>query len=137
MTYLPSRIPEDTDTNTDIITIVNNALVWAIPAALTELGGVTVYRTCADLSTFTQGRLCARITATTVDADLGVEYSTNESTWDSAIDATISTAETGVKATAWTNLTPDAMNDVFLRLVGSGGNGILTVSLGIVGLQLR
>ncbi len=118
------------------------ASIWAaMPAGLTEFLGLTIARVKADLSSASQARLSARVTvAGFAGAVLAAQYSTDETNWTycdavSGPSATITTAST--VAGSWVTLDPSANADMFLRLVGSGGNGVVSPQFGAVVLEVK
>jgi hypothetical protein len=90
-----------------------------------------------DLSGYTEARLVVSIgTAGFAGAKLGVQYSTDTgATWlylDNTPDGPVGSAApqvsltaTGLVESAWMSLAAGAMADVWLRLIGSDGNGIV------------
>jgi hypothetical protein len=132
------------------VTILNDAekdFTWAsMPAALTEMPSPnspasTRYRTQYDLTSATQARLVLTVTvAGSASANIRVQYSTNQSTWyylDGSSGPSVAISSTGVKTSAWVNLTAGAKADVFLRIVGINGNGSASPSFGRIDLQLK
>lgn len=136
MTYLPGRIPAAGEDDSNALTLLAAPLVWAIPNVTTELGGVTTYRQRVDLSNKTSARFSARIVAALASASLKIQYSTDESSW-SDLTNTIDTSDARTAVADWLSIAEPARADVILRAVGSGGNGILTVTLGLVAVQVR
>jgi hypothetical protein len=116
--------------------------VWAaMPAALTEFLGTTVARAKADLTYAIQARISARVgLAGFAGAVLAAQYSTDETNWTycdavSGPAATITTASTATDG--WVTLDTAAKADVYLRIVGSGGNGITSPQFGAVILEVK
>lgn len=107
------------------------------PAALTEFLGLLHHRVKADLTDTDKVRLCARVsTAGATGATLKAQYSTDESAW-SDLTGTVAIDSTGTKATAWADVPAGAKGDVFLRLVGQGGNATADPVLGSVMVEVR
>lgn len=119
-------------------TIAGAGFVWTnMPAALTELGGVD-FRIKADLTGFTEVRFVSRIAGGTFLAGMTmkVQYSTNESAW-SDLTPTVATDSAGTKVSAWTAIPAPAQADVFLRVVGAGGNGAQDPRVGTQLIQVK
>lgn len=120
------------------------ATQWAsMPAALTELFAGTPNRARIDLSGgFTQARVLVRMTtAGAANAEIRIQYSTDESTWDyldasSGPGANIGTSA-GLKTSSWVNLTANAKADVYIRGVGINGDGATGPFIGQVIVQFR
>lgn len=113
--------------------------VWTnMPAAKTELFGVTTHRTKVDLTNVTGVTFVVNVqTAGVAGSKLRVEYSTDESTW-AALQATGNAPEvaidaTGVKTAAAT-IDAGAKANVFLRVVGISGDGATDPAFGSVAL---
>lgn len=124
------------------------ASAWtSMPAALTEFRGQTATRQKANLAGKTQFRITLRTTGTAgaTGSVIGVQYSTDESTWNFLDDGSV-TAGTNAAAitstnttvtTAWTNLATNAKGDVTLRVVGQNGDGVISPTLGNIALELQ
>jgi hypothetical protein len=124
-------------------------LTWANkPAALTELDGNVDHRVVLDLTDMTEWRLVDRSndSAGTAACVLGVQYSTDSgTTWqglDNGIVGSLSTATNscdvlGYYITAWSPLNVTSQADVFLRVAGQGGDGVLDPDFGTIQLQFR
>ena len=120
---------------------------WASqPAALTEMRGQTLTRTKVDLTGYTQARVTLAVGATAGNAGstIAVQYATDgdtQSAWvyldgASGPAAPSSTAGKGA-ASGWVNLAAAAKGDVWLRVVGVGGNGTISPIYGTVTLHLK
>jgi hypothetical protein len=109
---------------------------WNQPAAVTELAGNTLYRTKYDLSNATQARFTVSVaTAGAPTAKLSVQYSTDESSWsylDGATGPSVNINSTGTKVSSYATLVSGARGDVFLRIVGEGGNATADPYLGLI-----
>jgi hypothetical protein len=116
---------------------------WAnMPAALTEFGGGNFRcRTLADLSLYTQFRLLVTVTTVgSANAQIRAQYSTDGASWsylDGATNPVAAINTTGFKITDWLTLDGTARAEVYLRLVGIGGNGSADPRFGILTLQFR
>jgi hypothetical protein len=115
----------------------------SMPAALTEFNGNTQGRTKADLASATQARLVVHMmsTAGAASAELRAQYSTDASVWNYLDGATgpaaaINVASTTI-ASAWVNLVAGAKADVFIRVVGINGDGIISPSFGSISVQVK
>lgn len=118
--------------------------VWTtMPAALTEFNANTQGRTKADLTNATQARLLVHMmsTAGASGAELRGQYSTDASAWNYLDGATGPAAAINVASTtvagAWVNLVAGAKADVFIRVVGINGDGIISPSFGNISIQVR
>lgn len=123
------------------------ATTWASqPAALTEMRGLTTDRTKVDLASYTQARVTVAVGATAGNAGstIAVQYATDGDTqaaWAyldgaSGPAAASSTASKGA-ASGWVTLAAAAKGDVWLRVVGVGGNGTISPIYGNVTLHLK
>jgi archaellum component FlaF (FlaF/FlaG flagellin family) len=121
---------------------------WANPLAVTEFDGGVLFRTKIDLSDMTQWRLFDTTTNGNglVTCILGAQYSTdNAVTWRALDNGTIGAGSaannscdlTGDFITPWTPLNSTAQSDVFVRVEGSGGNGVANPGFGRIQLQFR
>jgi hypothetical protein len=111
------------------------------PAGLTELFGTTVGRLKADLTATAQVRLIANVaTAGAAGAAIRAQHSTDQSSWnylDGATGPSVGVGTTGLKVSAWVNVTGAAKADVFIRVVGISGDGTADPAFGNVLLQVR
>lgn len=117
-------------------------LTWtSMPSALTELGGSTRHRTKYDLSNASTARVVVNVMlAGAANAVICVQYSTDQTTWnylDNGTEPCAPINSTGVRTSAFVNLAAAAKADVFLRVVGRGGNGWTSPQLGQVSLQIK
>jgi hypothetical protein len=118
------------------------AVAWAAqPAALTELLGLAIHRTLADLTGCTEARLVANVSAAgAAGAKLRAQYSLDAAAWsylDGASGPEVAIDAMGLVASAWTALEAAAAADVYLRLIGINGDGVASPALGAVALQVR
>lgn len=100
--------------------------LWSnMPAALTEFQSSTHRRKFYDFTGMEFARLQANVmSAGAAPAIIFAQYSLdNGATWSNLITPTIALSSTGVKSTAYSALPANAMQNVLLRIVGSGGNG--------------
>ena len=120
------------------LNLASGANAWTNqPAGLTEFLGLTHHRLKAELTDCDRCRLVARVsTAGAAGATLKAQYSTDESAW-SDLTGAVAIDSTGTKATAWADVPAGARGDVFVRLVGSGGNGTADPVIGSVMLEAR
>ena len=119
------------------------AISWAVPLALTEFNGLTIYRGKHDLTNATQARIVISYPtglAVPVSPTFAVQYSTNNgSTWaylDAAAGPNVGYGP-GVQAGAYVTITALAKADVQIRVVGSGGDGATSVPIGLVTVQVK
>lgn len=134
--------------NVLVISPGNAFISWATPAAVTEFnaGATTtgIYRAQHDLTNYTQARLAyfiaTGISVPISDPTLAAQYfDTGTSTWiylDGATGPSVLYG-TGANISAWITLTANARNDVLLRIVGSGGDGITADQYGSIYVQAR
>ncbi len=115
-----------------------------MPAALTEFAGLTRYRISYDLTYVSQARLWCIITvAGTTNAELRVQYSTNNGTDWFYLDgvsgpAVVFGATTNApRVGAWVTLEAAARADVWLRLVGINGDGAADPAFAQISLHVR
>ncbi len=125
------------------------ATTWTnMPLALTEFNGVAIHRTQIDLSDMTQWRLFDTTTTALppVTCSIGAQYSTdNGVTWRALDNGTIGRISNsrnscdlaGDFITAWSPLNSTAIADVFIRVVGQGGDGAIDPPFGHIQLQFR
>lgn len=120
-----------------------SALAWTnMPAAVTEF--ISVYaRQRADLSNCTTYRIAvSQSVAGKAGADLNLQYSLDGTTWVAA-DSVSGAGEldvgtgTGFKTGSWAALKDAAKGDVYLRLVGKDGDGIVDPAWRQVKIQFR
>jgi hypothetical protein len=126
-------VPEHIPINTGNVTWSNQ------PSAATELFGNVHRRTKADLTNSTQVRLVARVsTIGAADAIIYAEYSTDENSW-SALGNTLAIGggSAGTRAATWLDVPGGAKGDVFIRVMGSGGDGAADPVLGNIVLQVK
>ena len=112
------------------------------PLAEQELFNSASGRIKADLTNATEARLFVRVgTAGTATAIVYVQYSTDESSWNTLDGSTGPQISLAVGSSSvvsgWVTLAAGAKADVFLRVAGSGGNGSTSPSIGTVALEVR
>ncbi len=114
-----------------------------MPAALTEFNAMLQGRTKADLTNATQARMVVKMmgTAGAAAAELRAQYSTDDSTFAYLDGATGPSCAINVNNTtvvsSWVNLAAGAKADVFLRVVGIGGDGGIDPTFGNISIQVR
>lgn len=123
------------------------AVAWTnMPAAATIFAGSHRHVTKADLTNFTEVRLVLNKQATAGAASSVVElrYATSFGTAAANYSAICASplqvavnVQNTVLVTAWTTLIAGAQGDVFLALVGSGGDGVLDPAFGNISAQFR
>lgn len=121
------------------ITLAAGTNTWTNqPAALTEFLGGTMHRAKLEFSDVSKIRFSARVNTQGVSgAVLFLQYSTDESSWSTLATNQVSLLGTGTKVTAWEDLPAGAQGDVFVRIVGQGGNGTADPVIGNVILEAR
>lgn len=119
-------------------------LVWTdMPSAVTEFAGNTYLRKKLDLTDFTEFRLCStQVNAGVSGAKLRLEYSTDQSTWNNLEDTTttgdIDAYLPGIaRAGLYRPIVAAARADVYLRVVGYGGNGTADPSWRMLAIQVK
>jgi hypothetical protein len=107
---------------------------WTQPLALTELFGGVGNRVYANLTNKTQAYLYVRVSTQGVaNSQIWAQYSVDEVTWadlDSAGTAVITLNPAGNKTVGPFAIASAARGRVYLRIVGSGGDGITVPALG-------
>lgn len=117
-------------------------VVWTnMPAAVTELLGVTAHRLPIPLRAVRIARLIANVTvAGATGAQLALQQSPDLVTWG-ALDGTtgpsVNINATGLLISTWVRVDGAALLDRVLRVVGSGGDGAADPAFRWLGLQLR
>lgn len=127
-------VPQYIPLNTVNVTWTN------MPAAATELFGVVHRRARIDLTYASQIRLMARVSTLGYSTSiLYAQYSTDESAWVTLTtnSLAIGGGSAGTRVTAWENIPTGALADVFVRIMGSGGDGVVDPILGTIQLQVR
>lgn len=119
-------------------------VTWTdMPAAVVEFPGVgNRARTVAVLTAVTQARLVATMNvAGAAGAELRVQYSTDSGgAWnylDGATGPSVTIDATGLRVGSWVALASGAKADVWLRVVGAGGDNAVDPQFGNVSLQVR
>lgn len=125
-----TRTPRSLTINTGNVTWTN------MPAAATELFGNVHRRVKKDFTDVDKIRLCARVSTAGVSGSIiQAQYSTDESAWNTLTTNTIALNSTGTKVTAWEAIPAGAEADVFVRIIGSGGDGAGDPVLGNIYLE--
>lgn len=126
-------------TRTPHVLVLNTGNVtWTnMPAATTELFGNVHRRVKKDFTDVDQIRLGCRVsTAGSTGALIQAQYSTDDTNWNTLTTNTLSVATpTGTKVTAWEAIPVNARGDVFVRIIGSGGDGAADPVLGTIYLE--
>ena len=115
-------------------------IAWtAMPAGSTELLGLTDFRTKLDLSGYKQCRLTTAVsTVGLAGAILTPQYSVDGTNFFALGDGLNTSLDTqGIAVSAWKNIPEASKQDVTIRIMGSGGNGILSPAFNSVILQCR
>lgn len=113
---------------------------WSnMPVFLTELYSRTINRVKADLTNFTKHRLMVNIqTAGTDDAILKVQYSLDfiGQFFDTGAEIPLNLGQT-LAVSDWIDIPTGAKTDVYLRIVGLYGDGIVDPSFGTITIQVK
>ena len=124
-----------------LVTLWQDAALTAwtnMPAVLTEFRGILNTRTKLDLTTATQSRIIVRVGGAPVaNAQIKVQYSTDESTWTDLCSVTMPATANKTNVGDWTNVPVGAKADVFLRVAGVGGNGNADPTFGLITLGVK
>jgi hypothetical protein len=75
--------------------------------------------------------------AGSASAVIWLQYSTDQSNWFDLMTERLACGTLGVLESAWEDIPAGAKQDVFIRIVGSGGNGTLDPQFRRVELQVR
>ena len=116
-----------------------------MPAAATELFGLTRHRIQLDLSGAVQFRVTVEVSAVgAAGSALRPRYSTNSGgAWTNLAGAGVTTGDSpglatlGQRVGAWTDIDPLALKDVLVSIWGVDGNGTADPRFANVSLQLR
>ena len=124
-----------------VVTLNNSfgAVSWTNqPAAETELNGAPRSRTKVDLSRYTRVRMTAAVsTAGAAGSKLRLQYATDGNTqaaWANLTEVPLDNSGQG-NISAWAELPAGARGDVWLRVVGVGGDGVIDPIIGNVTAQ--
>jgi hypothetical protein len=94
-----------------------------------------------DLSTYSQYRVTAAIIrAGPSGSKVGVQYSTDQNTWnylDVTSGSLLSTTSTGIRTTNWLNLDVTSRSDVFIRWVAVNGDDLSDMTFRYISLGVR
>ncbi len=111
-----------------------------LPLALTEFNAKTNRRIKADLSNMIQARFIVNVeTAGFSTSTLAVQYSTDQVSWfflDGSSGPSVPANTTGLKISSFIDIVQVAKTDVFLRVIGRGGNGIIDPAFGTIVLDI-
>jgi hypothetical protein len=129
-----------------IIASAGSGQVWTdMPSARTEFRAETHTRLKIDLSLYKEFRLTSSYSVSgAAGAFLSAEYSSDESSWaalesgGTAVgDLNIDPSAPARAVGAWVPLASAAMADVFIRIMGYGGNGTTDPSFRQLAIQFR
>jgi hypothetical protein len=128
---------------TNLFTFLADAtqLTWNNqPAALTEIVG-TNRRIRVDLTNAIEARLSVNVTtAGANNAQLRVQYSTDQATWnylDGGTGPSVGINATGLQVSSFVTLVSGARADVYLRVVGINGNNNADPRFSTIQLEVR
>lgn len=118
------------------ITLLAAPATWTNqPAADTELPGT--YRSKADLTFADEVRVVVSLAVGgAAGATVRLQYSTNQTQW-ADLTPSVSITASGAAASAWAAVPAGAKTDVFLRVLGAGGNAVVDPQFRNVQLQVR
>lgn len=134
---------DDLYTEVSVHSAPNTSATWTnMPAAETEFLGNNRGRQKFVLTNASQYRLVVQqAVAGYAGADLNLQYSLNGSTFLPADTGGAGEIDVGtgtvIKYGAWTDLVPEAKGDVWLRLVGKDGDGIVDPQFRQVKIQFK
>jgi hypothetical protein len=113
--------------------------VWTnMPLALTELFGLNHRRIKVDLSDVDKIRLSVRVsTVGSTNAVLFLQYSTDESAWSTLTSNLTLNGVASTRVSPWESIPAGAKGDVFIRVVGQGGDGVADPVLGNIYFTYR
>jgi hypothetical protein len=129
--------------NALVISCGGTVISWATPLALTEFLAQTWHRAKHDLTNATQARLIVVFPTGVLGAvtpTYAGQYSTNSGVSWSYLDGASGPSlvqAPGLVASAWITLAAGAKADVWLRIVGLGGDGATAITVGSVYLQVK
>lgn len=123
------------------------ALTWtAMPAAATLLLGTHTHVRKVDLTNYRQCRLVvnkqsvAGFAGSLLEVKFATSFATSAAGYSqigsSAVTVAVDVADV-VQVSSWIDLTASAKADVFVAIVGSGGNGVVNPTFGSIEIQLR
>lgn len=115
-------------------------IVWtAMPSSTTELLGLTDFRTKLDLTGYNQCRMSVVVsTVGLAGATLTPQFSSDGTNFANlASGLSVQLDGTGLVVSGWKNTPQASKGDVTIRVIGSGGNGILSPAFNSVILQCR
>jgi hypothetical protein len=127
-----------------VILAPDAAATWPLqPAAETELFGATRNRTASDLTNASQARLIVNVVTAGKGppqaAELCAQYSLDEITWSdlgaNGPCAKIDVAK--VSRSGWKDLAAFAKADVYVRVVGKDGDGVVAPAFGNISIEVR
>jgi hypothetical protein len=109
--------------------IGGTGIVWTnMPAATSTWLGTTLTGDATYISDLTEYTECRLFTSVQVAGNVGsaltVQYSTDNTVWSTLVNRAIGTG-TGVRDSGWVSIPGGARTFVYIRLVGSGGNGVI------------
>lgn len=136
------QIADNIDAQRSYIAVCLNGtnITWSnMPAAITEIFGLTHRRHILDLTHFDKVGLAARVsTAGAANAVIWAQYSTDGgSNWSDLMANRLALAPAGTKGTTWEAIPTEARGLVQVRLVGQNGDGAADPILGIISLGLN
>lgn len=122
-----------------------HTFTWTnMPLAATVFGGASFQiKALVDLRGMTQYRILAGMRAAgAAGADLDVEYSTDDATYNdmelSGTGGEVAIGSAAFNVGAWTDMAVAAQaNEIYLRIIGKDGDGVVDPTFDIVIIQFR
>jgi hypothetical protein len=123
-----------------ITLVAVQSFTWTnMPVALTEFMGDAYARTEVDLTSAAQSRVTVRIRATApkANAKIIIQYSTDESAWTNLCSVTMPATANKTNVGTWTDVPAGAKADVFIRIAGQDGDGVIDPNFSLITLQVK
>ena len=119
-----------------VVTLVGASTTWTnMPSAATEFMGTP--RTKYDLTNADNVRIVANVGVIgNTGATLKIQYSTDETNWFD-LTGTVTVDVLNTRVGAWVAVPAGAKGDVFVRILGAGGNGVIDPQFRLVQLQVQ
>ena len=112
-----------------------------MPSGVNEVFEDTIFRKKSELTNATQARLLVGVDKAGFGGSaLRAQYSTDQSSWfhlDGSTGPEVAIDSTGLQVSSWITLTAGAQADVFLRVVGVGGNGSRDPRFSNISIQVK
>lgn len=116
-----------------------NTVIKTISSQLNEPDSTDRFQ--FDFSSYSQYRMTvAMVRAGPSGSKIGVQYSTDQNTWnylDSTSGSLVSTTSTGIRTTNWLNLDVTSRSDVFIRWIVVDGDNLSDTSFRYISLGVK